>query len=114
MTILLVDDDAAIRGLLTKRLNSKGYGVLTACDGMEGVAVWSRHWIDLILSDYQMPNMDGVKMAAEIRQRKPAQWIILMTGNPAEAQRDLEARGISDVRILSKPFDYKDLEEAMK
>ena len=115
MTILLVDDDAAIRQLLAKRLSSKpGCYVATARDGQEGLHLFEIGAFDLVLSDYQMPNMNGLTMIAEIRQRKPAQWIILMTGNPAEAQRDLEARGISDVRILSKPFDYKDLEEAMK
>ena len=115
MTILLVDDDAAIRNLLAKRLSTKpGCYVATAPNGVEGFHFFQIGSFDLVLCDYQMPEMNGAEMISAIRQRKPAQWIILMTGNPAEARRDLEARGISDVRILSKPFDYEDLEEAMQ
>jgi DNA-binding response OmpR family regulator len=115
MTILLVDDDHAIRELLAKRLSKKpGCYVATARDGVEGLHLFEIGAFDLVLTDYQMPNMDGVKMVTEIRQRKPAQWIILMTGNPAEAQRDLEGRGLSGVKILIKPFGYRDLEEIMQ
>ena len=65
--ILVVDDNRTIKMLLEKRLAAEGYKVFTASDGREGLATATREMPDLILSDVDMPVMDGGEMVSKLK-----------------------------------------------
>lgn len=77
--VLCVDDEAV--GLLVRKavLERAGYRVLTAQDGAEGLAVFSREQIEAVILDYSMPGMHGGEVATEMRQRKPSIPILLLS-----------------------------------
>ncbi|WP_447837723.1 ATP-binding protein [Aeromonas salmonicida] len=68
--ILVVDDHVANRILMKKQLEYIGYHVVTACDGVEALAIYNNEKVDLIITDCQMPNMDGYSLAHAIRQQE--------------------------------------------
>jgi CheY-like chemotaxis protein len=65
--ILVVDDNRTIKLLLEKRLVAEGYVVVTASDGREGLSVAAREMPDLVLSDVDMPVMDGGEMVSKLK-----------------------------------------------
>ena len=66
--VLVVDDDAAIRGILRKRLENDGYNVLEAGDGDEGLALARAHAVDLFVVDLLMPGLDGLALTRALRE----------------------------------------------
>jgi len=107
--VLVVDDDEMVRSLMATVLEEAGFEVLTAVDGVEALSVFEANAdrIRLILLDMMMPRMDGEKVYAEIRARRPGAAIILMSGFSEEQV----TRGISDAdaKFLKKPFQITDL-----
>ncbi|HEY7435668.1 MAG TPA: response regulator [Methylomirabilota bacterium] len=107
--ILVVDDDAEIRELLTTALVDDGHTVDEACDGSEALVLLEQRTYDLVLSDLHMPRVDGASLYETLRTRHhfPVRFatklprVIFMTGNAAEHAEFL--RGTTDP-ILEKPF----------
>jgi DNA-binding response OmpR family regulator len=81
-SLLVVDDDEAIRKVLLGTLEAQSYHVSQACDADEAMALAQQHNFDLVLTDYQMPSgsMDGLELLSWLRQNTPATDVILMTG----------------------------------
>jgi CheY-like chemotaxis protein len=78
-TVLVVEDHADVRAMLTQILSEEGYRVLEANDGVEALEViTAEHRIDLVLSDIVMPRMDGFQLAAQLA---PPTRLLLMTGH---------------------------------
>ena len=104
-TILLVEDQDAIRTLLTQILERKGYTVLPARDGREALFLSERHMaaIDLTITDIVMPRMSGHELARELTAKRPSMKILYISGY---ADRSLERMGgvSSDFAYLEKPF----------
>jgi two-component system sensor histidine kinase/response regulator len=104
-TLLVIDDDEAIRGTYGLALEHAGYRVLTATNGTQGVELARRHLPDLILCDINMPGMDGRNVLRTLREDTAAgaTQIVLMTGNTkALSTREAMALGADD--FLTKPF----------
>ena len=82
--ILVVDDDEMIRTLVSMLLRSKGHGILTAANGAVAVAVYRGYasQIDLVITDLNMPGMDGVQEILRIRMTKSHATFICMTVDP--------------------------------
>jgi CheY-like chemotaxis protein len=78
--ILVVDDDATIRMCLTMLLESVGYGVASAEDGVEALLLISENVPDIIISDLNMPRMSGIDFLSEVRRRFPQIVTIAMSG----------------------------------
>jgi len=100
-TVLLVDDDEGVRQIAAMILKQKGHDILWATNGLEALMVYSsyRLKIDLVLTDVDMPQMNGIELADRIRARDPSKRILLMSG------RALDDLGSStDYPILPKPF----------
>jgi two-component system cell cycle sensor histidine kinase/response regulator CckA len=102
--ILVVDDSNVIRMAVTKTLIEKGYEIIQADDGMNGLAAWEKDQgrIALVLSDVFMPRLDGLSMAKEIRKRSRALPIILMS-----SKLDEDSRWVAEeagFRLVPKPF----------
>jgi CheY-like chemotaxis protein len=109
--ILIVEDTESIIMLLTEYLRYRGYQILAARNGMEGVKLAAQERPDLILMDVMMPIMDGVEATKQIRANKDLQSIPIIAltalAMAGDKERCLEA-GMND--YLSKPVQMKDLE----
>lgn len=83
-TLLLVEDEPAIRQLMARALSGAGYRVLEARTGAEAVAVYERYGadVDLLITDIRMPYLSGVELAAELRRRRRTLKILYVTGYP--------------------------------
>ncbi|WP_433729477.1 ATP-binding protein [Actinoplanes sp. CA-051413] len=104
-TVLIVEDQEALRAVTERIFTRSGYRVLTAVDGRDAVAVSAAHpeEIHLLVSDVVMPGMLGKEAAARIRRDRPGIKVLFMSGY---AQPVLAARGRldADVDLIEKPF----------
>jgi CheY-like chemotaxis protein len=112
--ILLVDDDPLIRRVLTVALESAGHEVVGARDGREALAIFDADpSFDLVLTDIQMPEVDGLTVIQQLKLRKVSPKIIAMTSaGPGAYLRAAKAFG-ADVAI-AKPSDWKELLDAVR
>ena len=112
MMILVVDDHPINRRLLADQLGSLGYQCKTANDGVDALNVLSKNQIDIILSDVNMPNMDGYRLTQRIRQLGLTLPVVGVTANALaeEKQRCLES-GMDS--CLSKPVTLDVLEQTL-
>ncbi len=104
-TILLVEDEAAVRALAKRILIMKGYRVLEASDGAIALRVAAAHVgeIDLVLTDVAMPNLGGRGMVEELKELSPGMRVLFMSGYPK--QEVFPEKGIaSHTPYLQKPF----------
>jgi DNA-binding response OmpR family regulator len=108
-TVLLVDDDPEIRAALRRALRGSEYQVIEAPDGETGLAVFRTNPIDIVISDYEMPGMDGLDLLQRVRLQHPRVLRILLTGR-ADVQVAMRAlnEGAAN-RMLLKPWDQVDL-----
>ncbi|MBI5766949.1 MAG: PAS domain S-box protein [Verrucomicrobia bacterium] len=103
--ILLVDDEPTIRLVTEPALIKAGYRVVTAANGAEALAAFTRAAgeVRLVLSDVMMPVMDGPQLVHALRQLSPAMPIVLMSGL-RDLSEDLEKRHGDRLRFIQKPF----------
>jgi two-component system cell cycle sensor histidine kinase/response regulator CckA len=104
-TILLVEDEPAVRQLFAQALLRAGYRVYEARNGQEAMKVFDQHGdkIDLLLTDLRMPYMGGTELAQHLRARRRTLKLICVSGYPGGAENELT----SD--FLAKPFSREDL-----
>ena len=109
-TILLVEDQEAIREVTIEYLRRLGYDVLAAPDGEAALSIVEAQTktIALVVTDVVMPKMGGRELAARIKQRYPGTKVLFMSGYPDRALRQHEGLG-EDAEILQKPFSLKKL-----
>jgi CheY-like chemotaxis protein len=112
--ILLVEDHTASRTTLAILLEMSGYVVDTAADGGEAVELLARHDYDVVVSDIQMPTMDGIELYHQIQQRWPylARRVVFMTAHRSADSPQTDSRG-SPLPVLWKPFSVQRLREAV-
>lgn len=109
-TILLVEDEAAVRVLAKRILTQKGYRVLEASDGAIALRIAAGHVgeIDLVLTDVAMPNLGGRGMVEELKELSPGMRVLFMSGYPRE--EIFPEKGIADhTPYLQKPFTSETL-----
>lgn len=111
--ILLVEDYTASRKTLALLLETSGYDVDTAANGREAVVLLGEHGYDVIVSDIQMPAMDGFELYRQIQQRWPhlAPRVVFMTAHRSDRPQT-DPKG-SPPPVLSKPFTLQRLREAV-
>ena len=104
-TILLVEDEPAVRQLFAQALTRAGYRVHEARNGQEALKVFDQHGdsIDLLLTDMRMPYMGGGELAQHLRARRVSLKLICISGYPGTLDGDLAAD------FLAKPFSRDDL-----
>ena len=114
-TILLVEDEEAVRAFGARALASRGYTVLEAASGVEALEVVEATdgKIDLIVSDVVMPEMDGPTMFGELRRRGIKARVIFVSGYAEEAFAQNLPEG-EDFGFMPKPFSLKQLIETVK
>ena len=110
-TILLVEDEAAVRTAIRRILEGRGYTVLEAANGREASLVGSQHPgpIALLLTDIVMPELDGISLAKLVREQRPATRILFMSGYAVGAH-DMQP----DASYLSKPFTRDELAQRVR
>jgi signal transduction histidine kinase/ActR/RegA family two-component response regulator len=110
-TILVVEDEVALRALVRESLRLNGYQVLEAADGEEGLAVLRQHSdaIDLVITDVVMPRMGGLDLVAKLQGLRPNTLVLLMSGYTDRAS-EVESSGMP---LLQKPFVPDQLLEAV-
>lgn len=104
-TILIVEDEAALRELVQQYLQKRNFEVLAAKDGMEGVEVFRQHAkkIQLVISDLAMPGMDGLECMDRILASEPNVRFLFMSGFPEQIVERHRA-SFERCEFLPKPF----------
>jgi DNA-binding response OmpR family regulator len=112
-SVLICEDDLELSQSLVTYLEDKVAKVYTAENGEEGFSLWLNHDIDVIISDIQMPVMDGLQLLAEVKDKDPITPFILMTGfTEILATKSAYERGATD--FLPKPFRMKEMSDAIR
>jgi two-component system chemotaxis response regulator CheY len=113
--ILVVDDSNSIRDMVSFTLKSAGYTTVEAKDGQEGLSAAQRSGFDLVISDVNMPNMDGIELCQSLR-RLPAFKFIPILMLTTESSTDMKMRGkaAGATGWLVKPFNPEKLLATIK
>ncbi len=109
--VLVVDDSVMTRTLERTILEAAGYSVVVATDGAQALELLNEHRIDIIVSDVEMPRMDGLALTSAVRQdeRWPNLPIVLVTSLDAPEQVERGAAAGADAYIVKGRFDQNDL-----
>lgn len=108
--ILVVDDSPTIRKFITIALKVKGYDIVCAGDGMEALELLPNDKVDLIITDLNMPNVDGYNLIARIRSNENYQNTpIIVMSNLSDAEDIERAIQLGANSYLIKPFDQKNI-----
>lgn len=110
--VLVVDDDAVPRDVVSKYLIADGHEVVTAASGIEALAKLTEENFDLVLTDHAMAGMNGLQLASVVKQMPGGQPVILMTASH-EVASALEENGGVDL-VLRKPIPQKRLRQALR
>ncbi|MBN9407865.1 MAG: response regulator [Burkholderiales bacterium] len=105
-TVLTVDDSTSIRQMVATTLRMGGYDVIEAVDGVDGLSKASSAQVDLVITDQNMPNMDGLTLTRELRaldNYRSAPILMLTTESSAEMKQAGRAAGLTGWMV--KPFD---------
>ncbi|HEX5327355.1 MAG TPA: response regulator, partial [Acetobacteraceae bacterium] len=112
LSVLLVDDDAAVRASAREMLVELGYSVTEASDGAAALALLETDRFDLLLADFAMPGMNGSELADAAKRLVPELPIVFMTGF---AQHDaLQTWTAQGYRTVEKPFDLAVLDDTIR
>ncbi len=108
--ILAVDDSPSIRQMVSYTLESAGYDVVMANDGDEALELAKKHNVNLVLTDVNMPNMDGITLVKHLRQlenyrHKP----ILILTTESSAEKKMQGKKAGATGWIVKPFDPEQL-----
>ncbi|MDR3629590.1 MAG: response regulator [Desulfocapsaceae bacterium] len=106
--VLVVDDEHNLSTLLVRKLTDLSYEVLEANSGSEALDVLRRQEIDLLLTDYKMPGMDGVELITEAIALFPLLQCLIISGY-ADIKTTIAAMGAGAINYLQKPVDYTEL-----
>ena len=102
--ILAVDDQRYFRELIEGLLVEEGFEVQTAASGEEALHILEREDFDVVITDLVMPGIDGAELCRQVRQRLPAQDIVMVTG-VVDVQTAVEAMKLGATDYILKPFD---------
>jgi DNA-binding response OmpR family regulator len=109
--VLVVEDETAVRNLVIASLAKQQYTVLAAASGSEALALLDTHpdGVDLLLTDANMPGMNGIELVSAVLARRPALPVIIMSGFTDELPR--LAGFDQQITLLPKPFTPRELRE---
>ncbi|MGD9489852.1 MAG: PAS domain S-box protein [Calditrichaceae bacterium] len=115
-TVLVVEDEDAVRTLVGETLRTYGYNVIEAADGTDGLAITREHQgdIDLILTDIVMPKMYGTEMARKIKTDRPGITVIYMSGHRDLDNHEDGNRMAENSNFIQKPFSPSELARFIK
>lgn len=104
-TIMVVDDSASLRNVVCIALKGAGYDVIEAADGKEALSKLTGQKVHLIVSDVNMPNMDGITMVREIKKLPAYKFTpIMMLTTESQPEKKAEGKAAGAKAWLVKPF----------
>lgn len=114
-TVLTVDDSRTMRDMLRLALSGSGYRVIEAVDGLDGLRVLQAEGADVIITDINMPGLDGIGFIERVRrdERHRATPILVLTTESAPELKD-RARAAGATGWIVKPFDPEKLKSALR
>jgi CheY-like chemotaxis protein len=107
-TILVADDDSAVRELVSTLLQYRGYRVLRAADGAAGLEHLRHRPVDMLITDLDMPIVNGRELAGRARAMWPDLPVLFISGSAADADFESD-RAVGPSGFLSKPFSFSAL-----
>ena len=110
--ILLVDDEPALRDLLREILEEAGYTVATAANGQQALGTLETVAPDLVISDINMPGMDGLALLREIKTRWAELPVMMVTAYGDDERRRADEYGA--LEFITKPVDFDLLKEQLR
>ena len=112
--VLIADDEESMRMLVARAIGMDGHATVTAQDGAEALEILTREdgAFDLLLSDIQMPIMDGIALALSAARDFPRLTILLMTGFADQRERASNLNAIAH-DVITKPFSVADIRTAV-
>jgi len=109
-TILTVDDSTSMRQMVRATLQSAGYGVVEAADGQEALEFAQKNTVDLVISDVNMPRMDGIKLVSELRALPSYRLTpLLLLTTESSQEKKLEGKRAGATGWIVKPFNPSQL-----
>ena len=109
-TVLVVDDSASFLALVKRHLSNAGYIVLTATNGVEALEIVRTQGVQLVVTDWEMPEMDGLELCRAIRAADGLGFVcIIVLTSRSEKSHLIEAFDAGADDFLSKPFDRQEL-----
>ena len=104
--ILAVDDSAAMRQMVGITLTGAGHDVQQAADGAEALEIAERQTFDLVITDVNMPKMDGITLVRELRSRANYRYVpLLVLTTEATLERKQQGKAAGATGWLVKPFN---------
>jgi two-component system chemotaxis response regulator CheY len=114
-TILAVDDSASMRQMVSFTLKGAGYDVQEACDGSEALNIAKTKKFDLVLSDVNMPVMDGIQLVSELRKLSEYKFVpILMLTTESAGDTKMAGKKAGATGWIVKPFNPDQLLNTIK
>jgi len=114
-TILAVDDSASMRQMVAFTLKGAGYDVQEACDGSEALDIAKQQKFDLVLSDVNMPVMDGIEFVTELRKLNEYKFVpVLMLTTESAGDKKMEGKKAGATGWIIKPFNPDQLLNTIK
>jgi two-component system, cell cycle response regulator CpdR len=112
--VLIADDEDSMRTLVARAIAMDGHDIVTAQDGAEALEILTREdgAFDLLLTDIQMPIMDGIALALSAARDFPGLTILLMTGFADQRERASNLSAIAH-DVITKPFSIADIRTAV-
>ena len=107
-TILIVEDEDFQRIILKKILTDNGYHVIEASNGTDGLEIMRTSKIDLVISDLEMPKMDGVEFTKWVKELNPKFPVVIITAHASNFSPK-ELLNVNVDALLHKPFDKEEL-----
>jgi two-component system chemotaxis response regulator CheY len=113
-TLLIVDDSASIRQVVSMTLKGAGYDVIEACDGADALGKLNGRKVNLIISDLNMPNMDGLAFLEEVKKNPAYKFtpFVMLTTETEQAKRE-RAKAAGAKAWVVKPFQPQQMLEAV-
>lgn len=113
-TVMVVDDSDSMRNVIATTLKSAGYEVLEGCDGKDGLAKLTGQKVHLIVSDVNMPNMDGFTFVTELKKLPAYRFtpVIMLTTEMAESKKE-KGKEAGAKAWMVKPFQPEQLLNAV-
>lgn len=113
-TVLAVDDSPSIRQAVNITLSSAGFNVIEATDGQAALDQMKGNQIDLMITDYSMPLMNGIELTKRVRKKNKTRFMpILMLTTDSKAERKLEGKQAGVTGWIVKPFNPNRLESVV-